>query len=315
MSANKKNMIAIPYDKFNAETDFGYTKVRPNKAGGKSVGIIRDGGQLIVNTPLVMCWGAQEMVSPDGGRTTYSLSIQFPTSQYPNDEADKLLTKMKAFEERIKRDAVKHSKEWLGKTSISAEGVDLLFNPMLSYSIDKSTGERNPDRAPTLRIKLDKWPGRDGGESKFDCELYDVKNKLIFPDPNDDEVTPLDLIPQNSHVACAIKCGGLYFVNGKFGVTWRLFQAVVKPRESLRGKCCIALSEEEKERVIEDDDSESDSEAAVLKDDEPDETAEDSGGAAEEDQPEEDQPEEEETTPAPEPAKKKVVRRKKDTST
>jgi hypothetical protein len=306
---NKKNSIAISYEKFNVDTDFGYTKVRPNKAGGKSVGIIRDGSQLIVSTPLMMCWGAQEMVSPDGGRTTYSLSLQFPNSQYPNEEASKLFEKMKAFEERIKRDAVKHSKEWLGKANISAEGVDLLFNPMLSWSIDKSTGERNPERAPTLRIKLDKWPGRDGGESKFDCELYDGKNpKPIFPDPNDDEITPLDLIPPNSHVACAIKCGGLYFVNGKFGVTWRLFQAVVKPRESIRGTCCIQLSAADKEKVEEADD-ESDSEEAVVKDDE-DETEEATEEATAEEAtetPSEDQTEE----PAPEP-KKKITRRKKD---
>lgn len=310
MSANKK--IAIPYDKFNPDTDFGYTKVRPNKAGGKSVGIIREGGQLIVNTPLMMCWGAQEMTSPDGGRITYSLSLQFPNSQYPNDEAEKLLTKMKAFEERIKRDAVKHSKEWLGKANISAEGVDLLFNPMLSYSMDKTTGERNPDRAPTLRIKLDKWPGRDGGESRFDCELYDVKNKPIFPDPSDDEITPLDLIPTNSHVACAIKCGGLYFVNGKFGVTWRLFQAVVKPRESLRGTCCIALSDEEKKRVIEDDESDSDTEQAVVKDDD-----EEEGEQAEEQpgEPAEDTTDTQvEETVQEEPVKKKVTRRKKESS-
>jgi hypothetical protein len=180
---------------------------------------------------------------------------------------------------------------------------------MLSWSIDKSTGERNPERAPTLRIKLDKWPGRDGGESKFDCELYDGKNpKPIFPDPNDDEITPLDLIPPNSHVACAIKCGGLYFVNGKFGVTWRLFQAVVKPRESIRGTCCIQLSAADKEKVEEADD-ESDSEEAVVKDDE-DETEEATEEATAEEAtetPSEDQTEE----PAPEP-KKKITRRKKD---
>lgn len=307
---NKKNSIAISYEKFNVDTDFGYTKVRPNKAGGKSVGIIRDGSQLIVSTPLMMCWGAQEMVAPDGGRTTYSLSLQFPNSQYPNEEASKLFEKMSAFEERIKRDAVKHSKEWLGKANISAEGVDLLFNPMLSWSIDKATGERNPERAPTLRIKLDKWPGRDGGESKFDCELYDGKNpKPIFPDPNDEDITPLDLIPPNSHVACAIKCGGLYFVNGKFGVTWRLFQAVVKPRESMRGSCCIQLSDADKAKV---DDDESDSEEAVVVKDDDNETEEDQPDDAVDESAEEPTEEPTEEPAAPEPAtKKKVVRRTK----
>ena len=61
---------------------------------------------------------------------------------------------------------------------------------------------------------------------------------------------PGDLISKESNVATIIQCGGLWFSNGKFGVTWRLQQAVVKPRESLMGKCHIELSNEEK-RVLE----------------------------------------------------------------
>ena len=43
-----------------------------------------------------------------------------------------------------------------------------------------------------------------------------------------------------------ILCGGLWFANGKFGVTWRLFQAQVQPKVSLKGKCLIVLSDAEK---------------------------------------------------------------------
>ena len=56
------------------------------------------------------------------------------------------------------------------------------------------------------------------------------------------------MIPKLTQVACLIKCGGVYFSNGKFGVTWRLVQAVVKPRasvQSILGKCQISLSTEE----------------------------------------------------------------------
>jgi hypothetical protein len=89
----------------------------------------------------------------------------------------------------------------------------------------------------------------------------------LYPSENP-EVTPSVLIPKLTQVACLIKCGGVYFSNGKFGVTWRLVQAVVKPRasvQSILGKCQISLSteeasnmnaaseEEQEETMVEDD--------------------------------------------------------------
>jgi outer membrane biosynthesis protein TonB len=36
---------------------------------------------------------------------------------------------------------------------------------------------------------------------------------------------------------CLIQCGGLWFANGKFGVTWRLVQCIVqKPKASILGQ-------------------------------------------------------------------------------
>ena len=58
---------------------------------------------------------------------------------------------------------------------------------------------------------------------------------------DDNNLFPIDLISKGTNVATVIQCGGLWFASGKFGVTWRLLQAVVKPRESLTGKCLITL--------------------------------------------------------------------------
>ena len=60
-----------------------------------------------------------------------------------------------------------------------------------------------------------------------------------------------------SSIACIIKCGGIYFSNGKFGVTWRLVQAVVKPKQTIRsilGKCQISLSSNEATKFEEQSD-------------------------------------------------------------
>jgi hypothetical protein len=64
------------------------------------------------------------------------------------------------------------------------------------------------------------------------------------------------LIPKSSNVAVILKCGGLWFANGKFGCTWKLVQAAVKQKESYKGKCLISLSSDDVEKLKEGDDSE-----------------------------------------------------------
>ena len=119
---------------------------------------------------------------------------------------------------------------------------------------------------------------------------------------------PVSLIAKATQVAVVMQCGGVWFANGKFGVTWRLFQAVVKPKASLRGRCHVQLDSNEVERI-----------KTQQVDDEDDVAAEDSDNAEVEDSDQEDEPEEEVKTPEPEPTpepakpkkKKKVVRKKK----
>ena len=139
---------------------------------------------------------------------------------------------------RLKADALKNSKEWMNKTKTSPEVIDALWTPMLRYPKDQESGEPDKTRAPTLKVKLPVWDGQ------WSCELYDMDQKCIFP--NDSGVLPTSLIGKGTYVAAVIQCGGLWFANGKFGVTWKLVQAVVKPKESLRGKCFISLSGTEK---------------------------------------------------------------------
>ena len=74
-------------------------------------------------------------------------------------DAEAFLDSMKAFEQKIKDDALKNSKEWFGKSKMSAEVLDALFTPMLKYPKDKDTGEADYDRAPTLRVKIPFWEG------------------------------------------------------------------------------------------------------------------------------------------------------------
>jgi hypothetical protein len=63
-------------------------------------------------------------------------------------------------------------------------------------------------------------------------------------------LTPLDFIKKGTNLAVIITCGGLWFANGKFGVTWKLAQAMVqKPKPSLLDECLIKLKPTDKARL------------------------------------------------------------------
>ena len=251
MSSEKMILSGITFD---SSSDVKYSKPKVNAVGGKSVGILNaaTNSATYISTPLMLTWGVNTFTDDKTGRNTYDMSLQFPTSEYANADTTSFLENMKALEARIKADAITNSKEWFGKTKMSSDVVDALWTPMLKYPKDKETGEFDMTRAPTLRIKMPVWEG------EWKCELYDTERTQIFPDTETPTRTPLDIISKGANIATVIQCGGVWFANGKFGVTWKLFQGVVKPKASLRGTCHIQLSSDDKQKLVsqkESDDS------------------------------------------------------------
>jgi hypothetical protein len=229
---------------FNASTDFVYTKAKLNERGGKSIGILNKSNKkaLYLQTPLMLTWGVNEYVDDNTQKKSYDLALQFPNDEYNNPECDAFLKNMQELEMRIKNDAITNCKEWLNKPKMSPDAVDALWSSMLKYPKDKATEEPDKTRAPTLKIKIPYWEG-----VFKNVEIYSENRNLLFP--NDDNVSINELIGKASNVATIIQCGGIWVANGKFGVTWKLFQAVVKPKTSLSGKCHIVLSDKDKEKL------------------------------------------------------------------
>jgi hypothetical protein len=105
--------------------------------------------------------------------------------------------------------------------------------------MDKVTCEKDLTKKPTMRIKVPFWQEKWEG-----VEIYNTDGSCLFPsaDPN---VSPMDIITKLSHMKTMIQCGGLWFANGKFGITWRFVQGMIQPRLSMRGKCHLSLSSSE----------------------------------------------------------------------
>lgn len=283
---------------FQPSNDVRFTKPSLNKSGGKSVGVLNSNTNkaLYLSTPLMLTWGVQEYVDEASGKRSYDMSLQFPSEEYQTEQTKNFLQAMVDFQNKIKADAVANSKDWLNKAKMSAEVVEALFHPMLRYPKNQETGEPDTTRAPTLRIKVPYW------EDAFNCEIYDDKSKCLFPNTNS-ELGPMELIPKSTQAAVVIRCGGLWFANGKFGCTWKLEQAVVKPKFSMKGRCLIQLSDEDRDKLdnqTTSDEEETGVEIAEDTDEETEGGEEVAAAAAEEVE-----------APAP---KKKVVRRKKDSA-
>ncbi len=288
---------------FTPSTDIKYSKPKVDARGSKSIGILNSGsnGATYISTPLMLTWGVNEYTDEKSGKVSYDLALQFPSEEYAKDDTTNFMNNMIEFENRIKADAITNAKEWFGKTKMSEDAIDALWTPMLKYPKDKNSGEPDTSRSPTLKVKIPYWEG------EWKTELYDINQRAIFPDPDNITITPKDLIAKGAHVALVVLCGGIWFANGKFGVTWKLFQGVVKPKASLKGTCHIQLSSEDKERMVKQ----------TLPDDEDD--AEDMDeremvSTAVEDSDEEDVKQEvaaavKETEPETEPIKKKVIKK------
>lgn len=230
-------------------SDVKYSAPKMNTSGGKSIGVLNSNSNkgLYVETPAMMQWGIKDWE----GNQKYNMTLQFYNPEYEsNSEQQQFLDNLIAFENKLKEDAVTNSKEWFGKTKMSPDMVEVLFSSKLKYPKDKNTGEPIPGRLPTVDVRV---PFYDG---KWGSEVYDTDGSCLYP-CDDVDVNPQTLVAKGSKVVTIIQCGGLWFANGKFGVTWKLYQTVAKPYQTSKGKCHIKLSsklDEQVNDVVEADD-------------------------------------------------------------
>ena len=250
---------------------------------------------IMISTPLMMNYGVN-VYENQGSTSSYSMSLQFPREEFSNKEADEFLGMLQELEEKVLSDAIKNSKEWFGKVQ-SKDVVEAFWNPILKYPKNEA-GEPDKTRRPTLKVKLPTWDG------EFKFELFDVENQMLIP--NGEGKTPEEFIEKGSNIACILQCGGIWMANGNFGVSWKLYQGVVKQTERLaKGTCHIQLSSDVKAEMGNDKTDDFKEEAPV---------AVDTNVESDDDEAEEEEvsdPVVEEEAPKPAPKKKRVVKGKK----
>ena len=256
---SKSNPIVLNVNEWDT-SNVRYMQPKVNDRGAKSITLIstQSNRALHLSTPLMMTWGISDFVDDKGESDgKFSMSLNFPNEDYTTDGTTAFLSKMKDFENQILDDAVKYSDAWFGE-DLSREVVKHNFFPFLKYSKDKLTKKTDYTKPLSIRARIPNY------NNKWGIEIYDTKQNRIFPSDNEN-LTPMDFVPKLSNVACVLQCGGLWFGGKGWGLTWKVNQIVVKPREvvSVYGKCHISLSNDEIQSMDEsstmhDDDSQSD---------------------------------------------------------
>jgi len=230
------NLIVNAKD-FSPAANMIYGKPKVNAKGGKSIGITNSKTRraLMIHTPMMLTYGVNKHVNDDGS-TSYDMAIQLPREEFASPETRDLQSMMAEMEEKIINDAFANSRDWFGKKYSSLEVVKEFWTPMLKFPKNKDDGSYDTTRAPTIKVKLPFWDG----QAKFD--LFDLKSSQIFP--NEGGPGPDELVQKGSNVCCTLLCGGVWITGSKFGVTWKLSQAAVKPPETFeKGKCYVSVCE------------------------------------------------------------------------
>jgi len=248
MSSTKSQPIVLDVNAWVPDA-IRFTPPKVNDKQGKSINIISNqtGRGLHISSPLLTTWGISDFVDQQTGVSDgkFSISLTFPNEEYATKNSSMFLDKIKAFETAILNEAVKNSELWWGE-KLTLDILKYSFFPVLKFPKIKGTKKPDLSKSPTISAKVPFYEK----DNRWNVELYDTNGTLIFPCDND-EMTPAHFVPKLSNVACVLQCGGIWIGGKGWGVTWKLVQAVVKPKEvvSVFGKCHIKLSEDEKNTI------------------------------------------------------------------
>jgi hypothetical protein len=190
-----------------------FSQLRVLDSGGKQAYINYDGGMFVVQTPN--CTLPYGMSAFDkAGPVKYSVEL----SLRGYDEAG---SKMAPFHEALSRldeymidQGVKNSKQWF-KADLSRDVIKAFYTPMIRIPLDKD-GNRKP-YPPTIKLSLRQK--RDSQE--FDVTCYDEKKQPYRGIPLE------ELLVKGAAVTCLIQCTGVWFAGSKYGLSWKLVQALV----------------------------------------------------------------------------------------
>jgi hypothetical protein len=215
------SVTPITADNFDI-TKLSFSKVRTLDSGAKTAYVNYNGGKFYIQS-------AWEMTAPYGISAPYSAKDAAPgapvTGDYSIDlsldgydkegEVADYYNMLQQIDDHMKAEGLKNKVEWLNKPKATADIIEDNYSPLIKPApVDKVTGLPKP-YPPTQKLKL-----RRDKANNFTMTVFDADNNKLSGDPQ-------KLITRGSKVTVISECGGVWFANGKFGLTMRALQVIV----------------------------------------------------------------------------------------
>ena len=108
------NLIVESKD-INVSSDIIYGNIRIGGKGGKSIYITNKNTRkpLMIHCPMLKTYGVNCQTHDDSS-TSYDMTLQFPRSDFENEETKSLIQMFQDMEDKILKDAFENSRDWFG---------------------------------------------------------------------------------------------------------------------------------------------------------------------------------------------------------
>jgi hypothetical protein len=133
-----------------------------------------------------------------------------------------------------------NSLTWLKMKTAPKPVVEALINSTIKVSKDSVSQEPDGKYPDSIKVRIPYYAKDD----KLGCAFFDKEGKQLT------DMSVLNRLRRGTQVTCILECGGVYFSNGKFGMTWSLYQCAIKSESSNKipkGICLITDSDDELE--------------------------------------------------------------------
>jgi hypothetical protein len=173
----------------------------------------KDGKPVRIQTPrLYMPFGISGF-TPPVGNTKWNIDFSMKGHEEEDNPVKHFYETLQKTEAAIVEEIHKQSVDIFGK-EMSVEELLPMFNSNIKHS---------QDREPKFRVRVDTAVGGEMKASVFDKDKNSITTELTEK-----------LYARNSGVAI-VEMNSMYFLNKKFGVTWKLHQLVVYEPQQLKG--------------------------------------------------------------------------------
>ena len=238
-----------------------FSDVKTDNHGRKMVYVNYNGGKIMVQTPKMYVpngikrWRKKDAV--DNKDDSFEMELSFggeDNSDKNSLEIKEFHSKLEQFDEMVKNEIMKKSKEWLGKPKVSMETVeDAYYSPSVKIPTDKDGNIL--DYPSRIRAKLDREREADGdnftgrflSNKRFKTPVLmfdESKSQIEMNESNFDLV-----VPKGSQVICVLELVYLS-ITSKVSAKWKLVQSkVFRNQQSITGYAMI----DEDSDVVQDD--------------------------------------------------------------